>query len=347
MKKIKIALLIVLLISMVTCMFACNTTNSTSNPVVPVPPVEDNPLVDDTPTVTTDAAWEALKNAALAVNPGSSIVNFDVDLGFDYGKDKTGNNFGFRFAGAIDTDISDGSDDSEILFEMLKQPMGSEEETLLIGLYYTSETVVMDVTGLKGQNGVGQGKYVVRTQDIDVPKLLTGLAEVYEGVSGGQTIAEIIFDTVLAIDVGDFIPEGTIPAPFGSMINGTIEELIKGLCFAQTGAQIISLEDGSQRIIFPGNLSLIMSFLPTAIELLPTLVGDAIDIEEIFGLVFEVTGMDLNKLEHLQGATLDLIAEIGADGKLDGLDLGFGLDFESDGSDPDYGKYFAHPLRKL
>ncbi|MBR2333992.1 MAG: hypothetical protein IKA59_01470, partial [Clostridia bacterium] len=338
MKKLKIALLIVLLISLVTCLFACNTNTNPPEPVIPVPPAGDNPIEDDTPTVSTEMAWNALKNAALAVNPGSNIVNFDVDLGFDYAKDKTGNNFAFRLAGAIDTDFSDGSDDSEILFEMLKKPMGTEQQNLLIGLYYTSETVVMDVTGLKGQNGVGKGRYLVRTQDIDLPKLLTRVAEAYEEISGGQSIAEILFDTILAIDIGDFMPEDM---PINLPISGTIEEIIKGLVFAQSGAQVLPLEDGGQRIVIPSDLSLIMSLVPTVVGLLPSLIGDSIDLEEIYSLVFDVTGMDLNKLEDLKGATLDLVAEVGVDGKLDGLSMGIGVDFESSGKNPNYGKYFA------
>ena len=226
MKRIKIALLIVLLISLVTCMYACQrVVDPPTEDPVPVPPADDNPIVNDTPTVSTDVAWEALKNAALAVHPGSSIVNFDVDLGFEYGKDKNGDNYGFRLAGSIDTDISDNVDSSQFLIEMLKQPLGTDEKTLLLGLYYTSETVVMDVTGLKGQDGVGKGKYIVRTQDIDLTKVLTSLAEVYEGVSGGQTIAEIIYDTVLEFDVGGLIPDGTLHI---NIPLGTVESMLKG-----------------------------------------------------------------------------------------------------------------------
>jgi hypothetical protein len=195
----------------------------------------------------------------------------------------------------------------------------------------------MDVTGLKGKDGVGQGKYVVRTQDIDVTKLLTGVAEIYEGISGGQSIAEILFDTVLAINVGDFIPPD-----LGLPISGTLEQILNTLVFAKTGAQIIDLENGGQRIIIPSDLSLIMSFVPTIMGMLPTFIGDAVDLDQIYDLVFDLTGLDLNKLEHLKGASIDLIAEVGADGKLDSLDMGVGIDFESSGKDPNYGKYFEN-----
>ena len=113
-------------------------------------------------------------------------------MGFDYYEDKTGNDFAFRFAGSIDTDFSDGSDDTEFLFEMLKTPLGGSKDILLIGLYYSSEQIVMDVTGLKDKNGVGQGKFVVKTEDIDLTKILVGLADIYEDIAGGQSIAELI-----------------------------------------------------------------------------------------------------------------------------------------------------------
>ena len=348
MKKLKIALLIVLLISMVTCMFACNDTPVTPpqpEPIIPVPPADDNPIEDDTqgPTVSTVDAWNAFKNAALAVHPGSDIVNFDVDLDFDYSKDKTGNNFAIKLAGAIDTDFSDGSDDSELLFELLKRPLGIEQQTLLMGLYYTSETVVMDVTGLKGKNGAGLGRYVVRTQDINVTALLNGLAEIYQGVSGGQSIADIIFDTILAIDAGEMIPEGLLPIKLNGL---TLEWLLveSGFVMATEGAQIVPLVDGGQRIVLPFDLSLIMSLVPSLVGMLPDLIGEAIDIEQIYSLVFDLTGMDLNKLEHLKGMTLDFVADINKEGKLSGMNLGVGVDFESEQNgrpDPDYGKYFA------
>ena len=331
MKKLKIALLIVLLISLVTCMFACNTTTTVvpdePDPIIPVPPAGDNPIEggSDDPTVATKEAWTAFKNAARAVNPGSNIVNFDVDLDFDYSKDKTGNNFAIRLAGAIDTDFSDGVDDSELLFELLKRPIGIEQQTLLVGLYYTSETVVMDVTGLKGKNGAGLGRYVVRTQDIDIRSLLLGLGEIYEGISGGQSIADIIFDTVLAIDAGQLIPEGLLPINLNGL---TLEALLveSGFVMAPEGAQIIPTSDGGQRIVLPFDLSFIMGIVPSVVSMLPTFIGDAIDLEQIYSLVFELTGMDLNKLAHLKGATLDFVADVDADGKLSGLNVGVGVD---------------------
>ena len=36
---------------------------------------------------------------------------------------------------------------------MLKTPLGGSKDILLIGLYYSSEQIVMDVTGLKDKNG--------------------------------------------------------------------------------------------------------------------------------------------------------------------------------------------------
>ena len=336
MKKLRIALLIVLVLSLVTCLFACsNTTKPTPTPVdpdpiIPVGPSGGGDINEDEPTVSTTAAWEALKKAALAVNDGSKIINFDVDLGFDYYEDKTGNDFGFRIAGGIDTDFTDGTDDSEFLFEMIKKPLGSDEELLLIGLYYTSETIVMDVTGLKDKNGNGQGKYVVKTKDINLTALLTGLADLYDSLAGGQSIAELILDGLLGIDLGD------IPIVGGQ----TIENLVKNMIFAKSGAQIIPLEDGGQRIIIPSDMGFIMSVVPSLIGLLPGLLGDSIDLNMIFGLVYDVTGMDLNRIEHLKGASINLIADVGADGKMDALDVGIGLNFESDGKNPEYGKYF-------
>ena len=91
MKKLRIALLIVLVLSLVTCLFACsNSTNKPTptpdepDPIIPVQPGGGGDITEDEPTVSTTAAWEALKKAALAVNDGSKIINFDVDLGFDY-----------------------------------------------------------------------------------------------------------------------------------------------------------------------------------------------------------------------------------------------------------------------
>ena len=337
MKKLRIALLIVLVLSLVACLFACsNSTNKPTptpvepDPVIPVQPGGGGNIDEDEPTVSTTAAWEALKKAALAVNDGSKIINFDVDLGFDYYEDKTGNDFGFRIAGGIDTDFTDGTDDSEFLFEMIKKPLGSDEELLLIGLYYTSETIVMDVTGLKDKNGNGQGKYVVKTKDINLTALLTGLADLYDSLAGGQSIAELILDGLLGIDLGD------IPIVGGQ----TIENLVKNMIFAKSGAQIIPLEDGGQRIIIPSDMGFIMSVVPSLIGLLPGLLGDSIDLNMIFGLVYDVTGMDLNRIEHLKGASINLIADVGADGKMDALDVGIGLNFESDGKNPEYGKYF-------
>ena len=99
MRRLKVALLFVLMLCLVTgALVACNTTtNSGSNiPTIPTPP---DSSVEATPDIVSAAeAYAIFKEAALKSSEGQDgYINADALLYLDYIRDRNNKSFALRF----------------------------------------------------------------------------------------------------------------------------------------------------------------------------------------------------------------------------------------------------------
>ena len=283
MRRLKVALLFVLMLCLVTgALVACNTTtNSGSNiPTIPTPP---DSSVEATPDIVSAAeAYAIFKEAALKSSEGQDgYINADALLYLDYIRDRNNKSFALRFQMAIDP-ANDAN--SEMRMELWRAELDGTLSKMLIGFYYFDSTIVYDCTGIK------KGATAVKTDDIDMTAIISTLSDAF----GSSDFSELLLDKLLGIDVGDLISQlAGLNLDLGSL---------ESIFIALMGeSRVYTLADGSQRLEIPMAIPTLLWTLITGLfapgGLIPT---------DIVTLVNDVIGIDLNMLAALVPESVSL-----------------------------------------
>ena len=302
MRKVKFAILIVLVLCLVTALFvACDQTDNKSSGTPPTIPTEQGPGIsaDGYETLSAGEAWDTFVDAARAANAdtGHYVWN-DSIVRLGYTKDKNGSYYAVRTWADINFD---NDADSSMLLELWRADAAGELTEVLLGLYYYESTLVFDCTGLN------EGATVVKTDNINLTSVEATLRELF----GGNSLATFILDHLFKLSI-DPVGEigGLIPALFGD-------------------SRLTTAADGTQRLEIPvpltGILSGALSGLLTPGAIIPT---------EIYDLVKDVLGIDLGLGEALEDLSVYLVADLDAGDaqgvrKLTGFDIAIGLDFNT------------------
>lgn len=311
MKKLKYAFLFVLVICLVgASLIACNP------PEKSVPSIPENPggsVGEDYEVVKGQDAFGIIKNAA--VNAGSAsgdgYINSQAVLFLDYVNDAEGNAYAVKMQFALDL-YSDA--ESELLLELWRTDgRGTSADNLtelLVGFYYFDSTIVYDCTGIK------QGARAVKTDDLD----LSALAEQMQGIFGDSGLADLIVNKLLGMDIAGII---------------SVEDVLTALFDT---SRLYNLGGGRQRLEIPFNI-------PSIISVVGGLLMPGVLIpQDIADLIEEVLGLDLAIFGTIAKDSLAvyLNADI-ADGKLSGIELGLGVDFNK--TDEESGETETSPFR--
>lgn len=317
MRRLKVALLFVLMLCLVTgALVACNTTtNSGSNiPTIPTPP---DSSVEATPDIVSAAeAYAIFKEAALKSSEGQDgYINADALLYLDYIRDRNNKSFALRFQMAIDP-ANDAN--SEMRMELWRAELDGTLSKMLIGFYYFDSTIVYDCTGIK------KGATAVKTDDIDMTAIISTLSDAF----GSFDFSELLLDKLLGIDVGDLISQlAGLNLDLGSL---------ESIFIALMGeSRVYTLADGSQRLEIPMAIPTLLWTLITGLfapgGLIPT---------NIVTLVNDVIGIDLNMLAALvpESVSLYLVSEIKNDRLLSSsFDVGMAFDTTGTALEGSYG----------
>ena len=307
MRRLKFALLFVLVICLVaSALVACNPTSNNANnvPNIPVDP-------GNTDTTAPEAlsgldAYALFKQAALNTATGQKgYINADTLLYLDYIRDKNGYSFAVKLQLALDL-ANDAN--SQMLVELWRMDANGVLTEMLIGFYYYDSTIVYDCSGAK------EGAKAVKTDDIDI----TAIAATLQSAFGDSEFADLILNKILGIDIGELI--GKLAGI--NLQLGTLE----GILTAFFGdSRLFTFADGSQRLEMPLAVpTLIWSLLSglfTPGGLIP---------EDIVTLVNDVLGINLDMLAALvpENVSIYLVADIKSD-KLFSTNLDLGIDFNT------------------
>ena len=329
MRKLKFAFLIILVLCLTAALFvACNepTTGTGGGtgpdggtditPPIPVTPDGEDPDDQGYETLTGLEAWNTLMDAAKASNSNVEPYVFnDYVVTFKYVKDAVTYTYAFKVQADIDLE---NDANTQFRFELCEASDVNGEVTLgdvLLGVYYFDSTVVYDCTGLKA------GATVVKTDRMN----MTAVVDTLRGLLDDNSLAQFLLNNILSSDEGVLgAITGILPNLFGS-------------------SRLITNEDGSQRLEMPIPLADIIGGALSGIfgGALDDVIGDALGgmtLNDIFGLVDDLTGIDLTYLQALSDMSLYLVAELTPDDgngmrELSSAGLNVGLDFDTYGTD--------------
>lgn len=307
MRRLKFALLFVLVICLVaSALVACNPTSNNANNVPNIPVDPGNTDTTAPETLSGLDAYALFKQAALNTATGQKgYINADTLLYLDYIRDKNGYSFAVKLQLALDL-ANDAN--SQMLVELWRMDANGVLTEMLIGFYYYDSTIVYDCSGAK------KGAKAVKTDDIDI----TAIAATLQSAFGDSEFADLILNKILGIDIGELI--GKLAGI--NLQLGTLE----GILTAFFGdSRLFTFADGSQRLEMPLAVpTLIWSLLSglfTPGGLIP---------EDIVTLVNDVLGINLDMLAALvpENVSIYLVADIKSD-KLFSTNLDLGIDFNT------------------
>lgn len=307
MRRLKFALLFVLVICLVaSALVACNPTSNNANNVPNIPVDPGNTDTTAPETLSGLDAYALFKQAALNTATGQKgYINADTLLYLDYIRDKNGYSFAVKLQLALDL-ANDAN--SQMLVELWRMDANGVLTEMLIGFYYYDSTIVYDCSGAK------EGAKAVKTDDIDI----TAIAATLQSAFGDSEFADLILNKILGIDIGELI--GKLASI--NLQLGTLE----GILTAFFGdSRLFTFADGSQRLEMPLAVpTLIWSLLSglfTPGGLIP---------EDIVTLVNDVLGINLDMLAALvpENVSIYLVADIKSD-KLFSTNLDLGIDFNT------------------
>lgn len=307
MRRLKFALLFVLVICLVaSALVACNPTSNNANNVPNIPVDPGNTDTTAPETLSGLDAYALFKQAALNTATGQKgYINADTLLYLDYIRDKNGYSFAVKLQLALDL-ANDAN--SQMLVELWRMDANGVLTEMLIGFYYYDSTIVYDCSGAK------EGAKAVKTDDIDI----TAIAATLQSAFGDSEFADLILNKILGIDIGELI--GKLAGI--NLQLGTLE----GILTAFFGdSRLFTFADGSQRLEMPLAVpTLIWSLLSglfTPGGLIP---------EDIVTLVNDVLGINLDMLAALvpENVSIYLVADIKSD-KLFSTNLDLGIDFNT------------------
>lgn len=307
MRRLKFALLFVLVICLVaSALVACNPTSNNANNVPNIPVDPGNTDTTAPETLSGLDAYALFKQAALNTATGQKgYINADTLLYLDYIRDKNGYSFAVKLQLALDL-ANDAN--SQMLVELWRMDANGVLTEMLIGFYYYDATIVYDCSGAK------KGAKAVKTDDIDI----TAIAATLQSAFGDSEFADLILNKILGIDIGELI--GKLAGI--NLQLGTLE----GILTAFFGdSRLFTFADGSQRLEMPLAVpTLIWSLLSglfTPGGLIP---------EDIVTLVNDVLGINLDMLAALvpENVSIYLVADIKSD-KLFSTNLDLGIDFNT------------------
>ncbi len=307
MRRLKFALLFVLVICLVaSALVACNPTSNNANNVPNIPVDPGNTDTTAPETLSGLDAYALFKQAALNTATGQKgYINADTLLYLDYIRDKNGYSFAVKLQLALDL-ANDAN--SQMLVELWRMDANGVLTEMLIGFYYYDSTIVYDCSGAK------EGAKAVKTDDIDI----TAIAATLQSAFGDSEFADLILNKILGIDIGELI--GKLAGI--NLQLGTLE----GILTAFFGdSRLFTFADGSQRLEMPLAVpTLIWSLLSglfTPGGLIP---------EDIVTLVNDVLGINLDMLAALvpENVSIYLVADIKSN-KLFSTNLDLGIDFNT------------------
>lgn len=307
MRRLKFALLFVLVICLVaSALVACNPTSNNANNVPNIPVDPGNTDTTAPETLSGLDAYALFKQAALNTATGQKgYINADTLLYLDYIRDKNGYSFAVKLQLALDL-ANDAN--SQMLVELWRMDANGVLTEMFIGFYYYDSTIVYDCSGAK------EGAKAVKTDDIDI----TAIAATLQSAFGDSEFADLILNKILGIDIGELI--GKLAGI--NLQLGTLE----GILTAFFGdSRLFTFADGSQRLEMPLAVpTLIWSLLSglfTPGGLIP---------EDIVTLVNDVLGINLDMLAALvpENVSIYLVADIKSD-KLFSTNLDLGIDFNT------------------
>ncbi|MEG2688192.1 MAG: hypothetical protein RSA24_03400 [Clostridia bacterium] len=297
MKKFNTVLLIILVICLSAgCLVACNPTIGGGNTNgIPTEKPEEPGSPDDPSIISSNTAWNILKNAALntAGEDGGRYLNFDTTFEIGYNKSALNALFNIRFAGSVDT-----KDDknTRILVEFVKAKNDKKAEKLLMGMYYGM--VGGDMTLIADLSGLRAGTHTVKTKDIDMTKLAMTIRDVLDALN----ISELFFEKLCGMSLGSIIG-----GDLGGILGITIEKILKLAVIGSNQSKLIDMGNGHKSLELPLDMSLILGLIPLISGLIPENIGD---------LIYKIIGIDLGKLGALVGVAVylkaDLVEEKGA-----------------------------------
>lgn len=307
MRRLKFALLFVLVICLVaSALVACNPTSNNANNVPNIPVDPGNTDTTAPETLSGLDAYALFKQAALNTATGQKgYINADTLLYLDYIRDKNGYSFAVKLQLALDL-VNDAN--SQMLVELWRMDANGVLTEMLIGFYYYDSTIVYDCSGAK------KGAKAVKTDDIDI----TAIAATLQSAFGDSEFADLILNKILGIDIGELI---------GKLANINLQlGTLEGILTAFFGdSRLFTFADGSQRLEMPLAVpTLIWSLLSglfTPGGLIP---------EDIVTLVNDVLGINLDMLAALvpENVSIYLVADIKSD-KLFSTNLDLGIDFNT------------------
>ena len=307
MRRLKFALLFVLVICLVaSALVACNPTSNNANNVPNIPVDPGNTDTTAPETLSGLDAYALFKQAALNTATGQKgYINADTLLYLDYIRDKNGYSFAVKLQLALDL-ANDAN--SQMLVELWRMDANGVLTEMLIGFYYYDSTIVYDCSGAK------KGAKAVKTDDIDI----TAIAATLQSAFGDSEFADLILNKILGIDIGELI---------GKLANINLQlGTLEGILTAFFGdSRLFTFADGSQRLEMPLAVpTLIWSLLSglfTPGGLIP---------EDIVTLVNDVLGINLDMLAALvpENVSIYLVADIKSD-KLFSTNLDLGIDFNT------------------
>lgn len=307
MRKLSLVLLLVLIITMIFGMVACDHAGggNVDNPVIPTPtPDDDEP--SNSEYIGPQDAWKLFKDAALleaGAEKDKQYINVDTAFVLGFAKDSYESLIVARFAGKIDR-VND--DNSQILVEFWK--LGKDQiagrtldrqtitdmakdgkGTMLFGAYYYNGKLVADMRGIKK----GDGVHVVYTDTINMSTFVARFSDALEQLN----LSSILYDTIMGYDIGGLV-NSLIKIDIAHL---TVEELLVNILFGSSKSTLVDYGNGRQVLRIPCDLGLIVTLIPFVQGLIP---------ENIIGLVKDVLGLDLGKIGALAGVALYLEADI-------------------------------------
>ncbi|HKL93856.1 MAG TPA: hypothetical protein VJZ69_01070, partial [Clostridia bacterium] len=199
-KKFSLILVLLLLVTLVIAMVACNTT----------PPTPITVEIDETPKATNSVAkayaWERIYDGMKAVGaPDSTFINFDTAFYFTYQRNGVGSIFYLRAKGSID--IYDDTK-SKLSIEIGEDKDGAgtaSVEDLLFGIYYTYSNelggglLYADMTALAG------GKKVMKVTDLSLSQFANVLSKTMSKLNLSTTIEDLLNKELLGNSIVTWI----------------------------------------------------------------------------------------------------------------------------------------------
>ena len=283
MRKLSLVLLLVLIITMIFGMVACDHAGggNVDNPVIPTPTPDPNDEPSNSEYIGPQDAWKLFKDAALleaGAEKDKQYINVDTAFVLGFAKDSYESLIVARFAGKIDR-VND--DNSQILVEFWK--LGKDQiagrtldrqtitdmakdgkGTMLFGAYYYNGKLVADMRGIKK----GDGVHVVYTDTINMSTFVARFSDALEQLD----LSSILYDTIMGYDIGGLV-NSLIKIDIAHL---TVEELLVNVLFGSSKSTLVDYGNGRQVLRIPCDLGLIVTLIPFVQGLIP---------ENIIGLV--------------------------------------------------------------